>query len=133
MINPIGAGAASARVGPSPPSAQQSAPSSSFADVLGQQMESAGRVKFSAHAQRRLDSREITLTGNDRVRLDNAVNQLAQKGSKESLVLMDQMALLVSVPNRTVITVVPQSEAGSSVFTHIDSAVVLPKDSSASA
>lgn len=92
-------------------------------------MESAGRTKFSAHAQRRLDSRELTLTGNDRLRLDRAVDELARKGSRESLVLMDRMALLVSVPNRTVITVVPQAEAGNNLFTNIDSAVVLPKDS----
>lgn len=122
-------GAASARTGPSPVTQQPAAKTTAFADVLGKEMESTGRIRFSAHAQRRLDSRELTLTGNDRMRLDQAVDELAQKGSRESLVLMDKMALLVSVPNRTVITVVPQTEAANSLFTNIDSAVVLPKDS----
>jgi flagellar operon protein len=127
MIRPVELTAASAQ--PAPPHATSSAsPATSFADVLGRELEEASRVRFSAHAQRRLDSREVRFTGADRVRLDRAVDELARKGSRESLVLMDSTALLVSVPNRTVITVVPQSEAGGSVFTHIDSAVVLPKD-----
>ena len=131
MIRPVDLSTAPGRAAPLAAPAQTSS-SASFADVLGEELGSAGHVRFSAHAQRRLESRQVTLTGADRVRLDQAVDELAQKGSRESLVLMDRMALLVSVPNRTVITVVPQAEAGNSVFTHIDSAAVLPKDSNPS-
>lgn len=98
----------------------------SFANVLESQLSEPGNVRFSAHAQERLTRRNVTLSGEDRVRLGEAVDQLATKGSRESLVLMDRMALLVSVPKRTVITVVPQTEAGNSIFTNIDSAVVVP-------
>lgn len=99
---------------------------SSFAKVLEEQLGGSGPVRFSAHAQERLSRRNVTLSGEDHVRLGAAVDQLATKGSKESLVLMDRMALLVSVPKRTVITVVPQCESNASIFTNIDSAVVVP-------
>jgi len=99
----------------------------SFAEALESRLKDPEPVRFSAHARERLDSRNVTFTGSDRLRLDQAVDRLAAKGSRESLVLMDELALVVSVPNRTVITVVPQSDTGS-IFTHIDSAVVVPKD-----
>lgn len=99
---------------------------SSFAKTLEEQLGAANQVRFSAHAQERLSRRNVTLSGEDHVRLGAAFDQLATRGSRESLVLMDRMALLVSVPKRTVITVVPQSESNTSVFTNIDSAVVVP-------
>ena len=82
-------------------------------------------IKFSGHAQTRLASRQITLTGDDVARLGNAMTQAAAKGAKDSLVLMDKTAFVVSVANRTVITAVAQDALKENIFTNIDSAMIL--------
>jgi flagellar operon protein len=82
-------------------------------------------IKFSGHAQVRLASRKITLSGDDIAKLGNAITKAAAKGARESLVLMDQAALVVSVPNRTVITAVDKSALKENIFTNIDSAMIL--------
>ena len=81
------------------------------------------KLKFSAHAQSRLTSREIDLSEPEIQRLESAVSQVEQKGGNESLVLLDDKAFIVSIPNRTVITVVDKSKMENNVFTNIDSAV----------
>jgi flagellar operon protein len=104
----------------------QAANGPSFADLLRQAQSTgqAGGLKFSAHAQTRIQSRQIQLGPAEMERVQNAVQKAAGKGSKESLVLLDQTALVVSVPNRTVITVVDKDNLKQNVFTNIDSAVI---------
>ncbi|MGQ9486491.1 MAG: TIGR02530 family flagellar biosynthesis protein [Armatimonadota bacterium] len=84
-----------------------------------------GSVRFSAHAQARLQSRHIELGADALRRVESAVNKAAEKGSRESLLLMDDVALIVSVRNRTVITAIDKENLKENVFTNIDSAVVL--------
>lgn len=96
----------------------------SFQDVLKKTSETLD-VKFSGHAAERLRSRKIGVTRQQRDQLRGAIDTAATKGARESLVLMDDLALVVSVPNRTVITVARQSDLAEKVFTGIDSAVVL--------
>lgn len=81
-------------------------------------------LKFSAHAQTRLQSRRISLDEARLERLETAVQKAASKGAKDSLVLMDELAMVVSVTNRTVVTVVDRDNLKQSVFTNIDSAVI---------
>ncbi|HEX3047301.1 MAG TPA: flagellar biosynthesis protein, partial [Bacillota bacterium] len=57
--------------------------------------------------------------------LRDAVNKAEAKGARESLILMDQMALVVSIKNRTVITAVDNESLKDNVFTNIDSAVIV--------
>ena len=82
-------------------------------------------VKFSGHAQTRLASRQISLTEGDVTRLGNAMTQAAAKGSRDSLMLLDKTAFVVSVANRTVITAVAQDALKDNIFTNIDSAMIL--------
>ena len=82
-------------------------------------------IKFSSHAQTRLASRQITLTENDVARLGQAMTKAASKGAKDSLVLMDKTAFVVSVANRTVITAVASDALKENIFTNIDSAMIL--------
>ncbi len=82
-------------------------------------------VKFSGHAQTRLASRQIALSEGDVTRLGHAMTQAAAKGSKDSLMLMDKTAFVVSVANRTVITAVSQDALKDNIFTNIDSAMIL--------
>jgi flagellar operon protein len=97
---------------------------SSFARVLEEKLPAQG-IKFSQHAQERLKSRNIVLSANDMANLEGAVNNVAQKGGKESLVMMKDAALVVSIKNRTVVTALDRSQMQGNVFTNIDSAVVI--------
>ncbi|MGI6036929.1 MAG: TIGR02530 family flagellar biosynthesis protein [Limnochordia bacterium] len=81
-------------------------------------------IKFSAHAQARLQSRGIQLTDTQREQLERAVDKAAAKGARESLVLLDDVAFVVSIKNRTVITAMVNPQQEVSVFTNIDSAVI---------
>lgn len=95
-----------------------------FRQVLEQQTAAAPRVRFSKHAQERLDRRQIALTTHHLARLDEAVARAHAKGARESLVLMDDLALIVSVRNQTVITATNAASREENVFTNIDSAVI---------
>jgi flagellar operon protein len=94
-----------------------------FKDVLAE-ITNAGGVRFSKHALERISSRGVTLDRASMERLNNAVEAAGSKGANESLVLMDELALIVSVRNRTVITAMPSTDTVGNVFTSIDSAIV---------
>jgi flagellar operon protein len=96
----------------------------SFASVLDAKLPNQG-VKFSQHAQDRLRARNINFSATDLAKLEGAVNSVAQKGGKESLVMMGDAALVVSIKNRTVVTAMDKMQMQGNVFTNIDSAVVL--------
>lgn len=94
-----------------------------FDQVLNQTM---GGVKFSQHASQRLQTRNINLSNEQMNQLKSAVDKAAQKGARESLILMNNdLALVVSVTNRTVITAMDGSSIRDNVFTNIDSAVIV--------
>lgn len=82
-------------------------------------------LKFSAHAQTRLESRGIHLNGDDMLKLQDAVNRVRDKGSKESLILTDKAAFIVSVKNQTVITAVDRESLKENIFTNIDSTIMI--------
>lgn len=83
------------------------------------------QLKFSNHAIERMYSRGISYSPEDMTRLGEAVKKAAAKGSKDTLVLMDNSALIVSVKNNTVVTVMDKSGLKENVFTNIDSTIVL--------
>lgn len=98
-----------------------------FEQILSNKLqptEAPGAVRWSAHAVQRLSQRQIAITPEVQQRLEGAVDKLAAKGGRESIVLMDRMAFVVSVTNRTVITAVDQAGMRDQVFTNIDSAVL---------
>ncbi|MDD2897292.1 MAG: flagellar protein [Desulfuromonadaceae bacterium] len=97
---------------------------SPFAKVLDQKLPTQG-LKFSQHAQDRLRARNINFSATDIANLEGAVNSVAQKGGKESLVMMGDSALVVSIKNRTVVTAMDRSQMKGNVFTNIDSAIVI--------
>jgi flagellar operon protein len=95
----------------------------SFDQLLGQEITG---VKFSQHALQRLDSRKIKLDNTQLNKLSQAVEKAAQKGAKESLILMnDSLAFVVSIKNKTVITALDGASIKDNVFTNIDSAVIV--------
>jgi flagellar operon protein len=68
--------------------------------------------------------RGIELNATTLGRLSEGVTRAAGKGSRDSLVLVDGTAFVVSVNNRTVITAVGSEHMKDNVFTNIDSAVI---------
>lgn len=97
----------------------------SFDKVLAQVSRQKRSVKISAHAEARLRQRKIILSGEDMERIEGAVEKMREKGAKESLLLMKDLALLVNVKNRTVITALDGENMKDKVFTNIDSAIII--------
>jgi flagellar operon protein len=91
----------------------------------GQVEAPAGQIEFSRHALARLKSRGIEFSPQEMAEISDAVDRLAEKGVRESLVLFGDNALIVGVPKRTVITAMTRNEAVGSIFTNIDSTLVL--------
>ena len=96
-----------------------------FESVLQSTVDKGQALKFSAHAKERLSLRNIDLSAEDVSRMTTAVNKAAAKGAKQSLLVMDNQAFIVSVTNRTVITALDGSNMKENVFTNIDSAVIV--------
>jgi flagellar operon protein len=125
-LNPVGVPPVSGQGVLSPAKPRREAGGPSFAEVLQQQLlQTAEGVKFSAHAVERMRLRAIELTPADLSKIDSAVKLAASKGARESLLMSDKGAFVVSVKNRTVITVVDAAHMKENVFTNIDSAVIL--------
>ena len=95
----------------------------SFAQEL-QRAGGASSLQFSRHALERVQRRGIALDQGTMQRLEQGVGRAAGKGSRESVVLVDGTAFVVSVNNRTVITAVGPEHMREHVFTNIDSAVI---------
>ena len=109
---------------PAQPAAPQSqAPGQSFHDVLHGAL--LQPVKLSGHAQERLTTSSRKLSEAEMSQLAAAVDRAAHKGARDALVLMKDLALVVSVKNRTVITAVDGDRVKENIFTNIDSAVIL--------
>jgi flagellar operon protein len=83
------------------------------------------KLKFSAHSVERMHSRGISFAPDEMTRIENAVTKAAAKGSKDALILSGDKALIVSVKNNTVVTVMDRAAMKDNVFTNIDSTVVL--------
>jgi flagellar operon protein len=85
----------------------------------------AGRkLRFSGHAAQRMTQRGLELDDSQLVRLADGVERAAEKGSRSALIMVDHVAMVVAVPNRTVITAIRTGSAAGGLFTNIDSAVV---------
>ena len=82
-------------------------------------------LKFSKHATNRLSDRNIELTSNQLERLSDGTRKAQEKGIKESLVLVDELAFIVNTKNNTVITAMDQTETKENIFTNIDGAVIM--------
>ena len=92
----------------------------SFDTIFQQELE---KVKFSNHAMKRLELRNIHLGSEEINKINSAVDKAELKGSKDSLVMMRDTAFIVNIPNRTVITALQVGEDNENVFTNIDSVV----------
>lgn len=81
-------------------------------------------LKFSKHATKRLDDRQIALSDEQNKRLSEGVAKAEAKGVQDSLVMVDSLAFIVNVPTQTVITAMDEQETADHIFTNIDGTVI---------
>lgn len=96
----------------------------SFASVFGKVQQQSG-LTFSRHAEQRLNSWGKNLEPEKVSRLGDAMNLAVEKGAKTTLVLMNDLAFVVAPQSRTVVTVIPEDRMKGSIFTSIDSTVLV--------
>ncbi|HET56054.1 MAG TPA: flagellar protein [Ignavibacteria bacterium] len=92
---------------------------SKFNDILNNEL---SKLKFSSHASKRLEDRNIVLSSEEMGKINEAVQKAEIKGAVDSLVMVNGNVFIVNIPNKTVITAMP-IENNASVFTNIDSVV----------
>ena len=107
------------------PGKSEAAAGKSFKEVLLEKSQKPEDLKFSKHAVSRLTDRNIILSEGQVERLENGAKRAREKGISESLMLMDSMAFIVNIPNKTVITAMNQEETQKNIFTNIDGAVIV--------
>lgn len=71
----------------------------------------------------RLSSRNLQLSNSQIKRVENGIKRAEEKGIKDSLVLVDNIALLVNIKNKTVVTAIDNNSE--KVYTNIDGAVIV--------
>lgn len=112
-----------------PNSTAVSPENSDFARELKNQLElinSESSVQFSKHAMDRISERNIDLSADNKLdRLNKAVTLAGEKGSDDALVMIDSTAFVVSVKNNKVITTLTADDMQGSIFTNIDSTVIM--------
>ena len=91
----------------------------SFDKVL---IDTADQVKFSKHAVKRLEMRNILISDEQKARLEDAADQAMEKGMTESLVMVDNLAFILNFKNKTIVTAV--NDTANAVFTNIDGAII---------
>lgn len=112
-----------------PRSKDPAAKGTRFSEILTKETRKQEGIRFSAHAQKRLESRNIQLNERQHEKLNQAVEKADSKGVKDSLILLDRLALVVNVKNRTVITALDQSQLNGGVVTNIDGALIINDES----
>ncbi len=99
-----------------------------FKNVLKNELEKTGcldELKFSKHASERLSLREINITEDNMKNINEAVDKANKKGLRESLVIFNDVALIVNVKNRVVLTAMKSDNLKESIVTNIDSAIII--------
>ena len=104
---------------------QPSSTVTSFNDVLKNTIEGGSKLSFSKHANMRLSSREINLSDAQIRRVEDGVQKAVMKGINDSLVIVDDVALVVNVRSKVVVTALNKGQFEKNVFTNIDGAVIV--------
>lgn len=107
-----------------PNNGQATAKEESFSALIEKKI-NAENLKFSKHAQMRIEERGINVSDKLLNDLDKAVERARLKGAKDTVIIGNEGIFLVNVPNNIVITTMTQTEMKENVFTNIDSAILI--------
>ncbi len=107
----------------------------SFKQILEQNnnttnFESDKALIFSKHATLRLNDRNISLSNSQLERVESGIQTAQKKCIKDSLVLVDNVALVVNIKNKTVVTAMDNNNNNNNnnkeqVYTNIDGAIIV--------
>ena len=93
-----------------------------FRQTIGQSDQS---LSISRHAQMRMQQRDIHIDSETWRSIEQKVNQAKGMGVKDSLVLLDEAALIVSAKNNVVVTAMSREEASAQIFTNINGTIIM--------
>ncbi|MBM7647126.1 flagellar operon protein [Bacillus ectoiniformans] len=99
-------------------------PATSFTKHLVEATERKSLI-ISKHASQRLHERGILIEEQKWQTIEQKMAEAKQKGVSDSLILLQDAALVVSAKNNTVITAMNRSEASSQIFTNINGTIIL--------
>ena len=105
--------------------AENMAQGADFKTILDEQLAKNSPLQFSKHARERVAKRGIELTDELLGNLHNAVSKARDKGARDVVIIDAGRAFIVNIPNNVVVTTVTDKEMKDSVFTNIDSAVII--------
>jgi len=97
----------------------------SFEEIFHSVKSNDRELKFSKHAQDRMNLRNINLSNEQISRIEVAMKKAESKGIKEALILMGDTAFIASVKSKTIITTANAEQLKDNVFTNIDGAVII--------
>ncbi|UHA62657.1 hypothetical protein KDJ21_021180 [Metabacillus litoralis] len=95
----------------------------SFKEVLSELQNPT--LKISKHAQERIQQRDIHISDNDWNLIEEKVQEASYKGVTDSLVILQDAALIVSAKNKTVVTAMNIEEAKAQIFTNINGTIIM--------
>ena len=98
---------------------------SGFDTLLRQEIEKNNTLQFSKHSKERIEQRGISLTEQLMTDLNAAVGKARLKGARDVVMIGQDAAFIVNVPNNMVVTAMSGEEMKENIFTNIDSAVLL--------
>lgn len=100
-------------------------PATDFSQILRTEADKLKEIKFSKHAEARLTDRNISLSREELLKMEDAVSKAENKGIRDSLVIMKDKAFIVNIPTKTVITAFDEQSCRDNIFTNIDGAVII--------
>ena len=83
------------------------------------------QLNLSTHAETRIRSRSIPWDAAMEKRIAGGIEAARAKGSREALILADNVAVIANVKSNTVVTAMDRSQMKEKIFTNIDSAVIV--------
>jgi flagellar operon protein len=83
------------------------------------------KLNLSQHAETRIRSRSIPWNEAIEKRISGGIDAADAKGSRETLILADNIAVIANVKSRTIITAMDREQLKEKIFTNIDSAVLV--------
>lgn len=100
-------------------------PKTSFKDVFQAHIIGTDELKVSKHAEKRLNDRGIVIGQDKWAQIKTKVDEAKAKGVQDSLVVLNDAALVVSAKNNTVITALDRDEAKTQIFTNINGTILI--------
>ena len=84
-------------------------------------------LQISNHASKRMMERNIQLDNTTLNKINDGILEAKTKGANESLILYEDVIMIASVKNNTIITAMDKNNIDSNVITNIDSAIFINK------